>query len=171
MSDVLEILKRGDSGLEALLRAVLLDSDNKVPADRLRIVGAVADGAIIEQGSNANGDWVRLTNGLQICESTIVLNDINIAPNEMIWRASYYTPPANFSGGYKCYITNVTSTNNDTEGTEHSVVLPAFSGDGAILYNTGGSFYREQPGEAVRQGGTCSIKSATINIIAIGKWK
>ena len=36
MSDVLEILKRGDSGLEALLRAVLLDSDNKVPAERLR---------------------------------------------------------------------------------------------------------------------------------------
>lgn len=32
-----------------------------------RIVGAIADGAIIEQGSNANGEYVRFANGLQIC--------------------------------------------------------------------------------------------------------
>lgn len=67
MSDVLEILKRGDSGLDAMLRAVLLDSENKVPADRLRIVGALSAGAIIEQGENANGEYVRFANGLQIC--------------------------------------------------------------------------------------------------------
>ena len=67
MSDVLEILKRGDNSLEALLRAVLLDSDNKVPAERLRIVGALSAGAIIEQGSNANGEYVRFANGLQVC--------------------------------------------------------------------------------------------------------
>ena len=67
MSDVLEILKRGDSGLEALLRAVLLDSDNKVPAERLRIVGALASGYIIESGSNANGNYVRFADGTQWC--------------------------------------------------------------------------------------------------------
>lgn len=68
MSDVLEILKRGDNSLEALLRAVLLDSDNKVPAERLRIVGALSDGAIIERGNNSNGDWVRFADGTQICQ-------------------------------------------------------------------------------------------------------
>lgn len=67
MSDVLEILKRGDNSLEALLRAVLLDSDNKVPAERLRIVGAIADGAIMEAGSNANGYWVKFADGTLVC--------------------------------------------------------------------------------------------------------
>lgn len=38
MSDILEILARGDGGLASLLKSVLLDSDGKVPADRLRIV-------------------------------------------------------------------------------------------------------------------------------------
>lgn len=71
MSDVLEILKRGDSGLDALLRAVLLDSENKVPAERLRIVGAIADGAIIEQGSNANGRWIKLADGTAIAHNAI----------------------------------------------------------------------------------------------------
>ena len=32
-----------------------------------RIVGALAAGAIIESGSNANGEYVRFANGLQIC--------------------------------------------------------------------------------------------------------
>lgn len=69
MSDVMELSLRGASSLEKLMRAVLLDADNKIPADRLRIVGAMSDGAIIEQGSNANGDWVRLANGTQWCWS------------------------------------------------------------------------------------------------------
>lgn len=55
MSDILEILARGDGGLASLLKSVLLDSEGKVPADRLRIVGALTDGAIFEEGSNANG--------------------------------------------------------------------------------------------------------------------
>ena len=67
MSNVMELSLRGASNLEKLMRAVLLDSENKVPAERLRIVGAIADGAIIEQGSNTNGEWVRLANGTQIC--------------------------------------------------------------------------------------------------------
>ena len=67
MSNVMELSLRGASSLEKLMRAVLLDSENKVPADRLRIVGALSDGAIIESGSNANGNWVRLANGLQLC--------------------------------------------------------------------------------------------------------
>ena len=67
MSDVMEILKRGDNSLEALLRAVLLDSDNKVPAERLRIVGALTSGHIIESGSNANGNYARFADGTQVC--------------------------------------------------------------------------------------------------------
>lgn len=67
MSDVMTFSKRTAAGLEEVLRTLLLDSENKVPAERLRIVGAIADGAIIEQGSNSNGDWCRLSDGTQWC--------------------------------------------------------------------------------------------------------
>lgn len=63
MSNVMELSLRGASNLEKLMRAVLLDADNKIPAERLRIVGAVADGAIMESGSNANGYWCKLADG------------------------------------------------------------------------------------------------------------
>ena len=52
MSDVMTFSKRTAAGLEEVLRTLLLDSENKVPADRLRIVGALSAGAIIEQGKN-----------------------------------------------------------------------------------------------------------------------
>lgn len=77
MSDVMELSLRGASNLEKLMRAVLLDADNKIPAERLRIVGAVAEGAIIEQGSNANGDWVRLADGTQVCLGRMTYNGLD----------------------------------------------------------------------------------------------
>ena len=104
MSDVLEILKRGDNSLEALLRALLLDAENKVPVETLRIVGALADGAILEQGSNANGEYVRWADGTQICMKrlnglgpiTLALSaglyssdNINIGA----WPAVFISPP------------------------------------------------------------------------------
>ena len=50
MSDVMTFSKRTAAGLEEVLRTLLLDSENKVPADRLRIVGALSEGYIIESG-------------------------------------------------------------------------------------------------------------------------
>ena len=67
MSDVMTFSKRTAAGLEEVLRTLLLDSENKVPAERLRIVGALSDGAIIESGANANGEYTRWADGTQIC--------------------------------------------------------------------------------------------------------
>ena len=97
MSDVLEILKRGDNSLEALLRAVLLDSDNKVPADRLRIVGALAEGAIIESGSNSNGNWCRLSDGTQWCWGKTSALSLTFNPYGDLFQATHViTFPAQF---------------------------------------------------------------------------
>ena len=104
MSDVLEILKRGDSGLDALLRAVLLDSENKVPADRLRIVGALADGAIIEQGSNANGEYIRWADGTQVCVSVqVAFPTGGMSQDYML----YVTHPATFTSAWISVISTI----------------------------------------------------------------
>ena len=92
MSDILEILRRGDNSLEALLRAVLLDSENKVPAERLRIVGALAEGNIIESGSNANGYYFKLTDGTLVAymprTSYVVNNETGTTCFTNVW--AYY---------------------------------------------------------------------------------
>lgn len=170
MSDVLEILKRGDSSLESLLRAVLLDSDNKVPAERLRIVGALSDGAIIEQGSNANGNYARFANGLQICMSTISLTDLDIADKQEVWRANLYTPPAAFVGASYVFVVHAEGTNNSV-----SIYLaPSFYAGVMQVWNTGRSPTNVHPGDAVRGTGSgqiYNVTSAAIRVVAIGKWK
>lgn len=74
MSNVMTISKRAASGLEEVLRTLLLDSENKVPSERLRIVGALSEGSIIEDGSNANGYWARYADGTQICTMTGIVS-------------------------------------------------------------------------------------------------
>ena len=97
MSNVMTISKRTASGLEEVLRTLLLDADNKIPADRLRIVGAIADGAIIEQGSNSNGDWCRLSDGTQWCWGKTSELSLTFNPYGDLFQATYMiTFPAQF---------------------------------------------------------------------------
>ena len=170
MSDVMTISKRNAAGLEEVLRTLLLDSDNKVPAKRLRIVGAMADGAIIESGSNSNGDWVRFANGLQICMSTIELTDIDITEKQAVWNPRSYTPPAAFVGTSYVFVVHAEGTNNSV-----SIYLaPSFYGGVMQVWNTGRSPKDVHPGDAVRGTGSgqiYNVTSATIRVVAIGKWK
>ncbi|WP_143330774.1 hypothetical protein [Cloacibacillus sp. An23] len=104
MSDVMTYSKRTASGLEEALRTVLLDADNKVPAEALRIVGAISDGAIIEQGSNANGDWVRYANGTQICTGSVTISFVSTdsyVASTATFPAVFISPPVVVSGTYQ----------------------------------------------------------------------
>lgn len=97
------ISKRTAAGLEEVLRTLLLDSENKVPAERLRIVGALSAGAIIERGSNANGEYIRWTDGTQVCYRTVVTrNDLSASVASMSDELGRYliqlTYPAAFVG-------------------------------------------------------------------------
>lgn len=170
MSDVLEILKRGDNSLEALLRAVLLDSENKIPSDRLRIVGALAEGAIIEQGSNANGEYVRFANGLQICQSEFELPVLNSIEGTAIWNSGQYVPPATFLGQYQIFFSGASAYN----GTATPIyVSTSYSQNRLYIWNTGKTSQIINSGDAVRGGSGTSynITSAIIRVTAIGYWK
>ena len=132
------------------------------------IVGAIADGAIIEQGSNSNGDWIRFANGLQICMSTIGLTG-DWPEKHMVWRADNYTPPAVFVSAYNIYIAYAEGTNGNTTiylATAYYVGIP-------LVWNTGRSPAGVHPGDAVRGLGSpiYNVTSATIRVVAIGKWK
>lgn len=104
MSDVMTFSKRTAAGLEEVLRTLLLDSENKVPAERLRIVGALSVGAIIERGSNANGEYVRWADGTQVCwqkESIEGISITNAMGNGYRSNPITWTFPAQFSSQVK----------------------------------------------------------------------
>lgn len=168
MSNVMTISKRTVSGLEEVLRTLLLDAESKVPADRLRIVGAVADGAIMESGSNANGYWIRLTDGMQMCWHTVFALSQNILPDYTVYDTTLWTPPASFLGDYAVEILNCSA--KDASG--YQIFLGrATQGDWDIVYNTGNRPAAHVPGTAVRTAGGENINSYSVRLFAIGRWK
>ena len=151
MSDVLEILKRGDNSLEALLRAVLLDSDNKVPAERLRIVGALSGGNIIERGSNANGEYVRFADGTQICRGTIYYNGLDTTED---YNSVPITFPAVFVG----------------EATVTALAI-SFPGVAGTFITGSATTIGAQVNFLCFDGARPSVTNLTFRWLAIGKWK
>ena len=116
---------------------------------RARIVGALSAGAIIEQGSNANGEWVRWEDGTQVCWSVIEKSNIDVVPSNYIWRSDNYTSPAAFSGDYVVMITQA-SANNESD---FSIVCGIAFHNGLVsLYNTGGSNAQNYIGAIIQNG-------------------
>ena len=156
MSDVMTISKRNAAGLEEVLRTLLLDSDNKVPAKRLRIVGALADGAIIEQGSNANGGWIRYADGTQICTMTGM-----VSPEGSGSQGDTFTYPAAFTSSPVLVVTYRGFMSGGTSGT---TTVEAYSSSGTaykvkiLLLKTGGEI-------------AALVNYAGFMAIAIGRWK
>ena len=156
MSDVMELSLRGASSLEKLMRAVLLDSENKVPSERLRIVGAVADGAIIEEGSNTNGNWIRLSNGLQLC-----------------WRNNYSTTPSGDIHTWTFPAAFVSNPAIVTMGQYHGagIWMPCING---YSPNQNSSITATRLQYQIRDaisGASYSQEGRFFDFLAIGKWK
>ena len=135
-----------------------------------RIVGALSSGYIIESGNNANGDYVRFADGTQICRSTIELTWIDVAETRQIWQTSSYTPPAAFVGEYDVIVAGVEAESLAGGNIYTSVAFRDLTR--AYIWNTGTPPANELPGSGIR--GTTyhfNVNSATIRVVAIGRWK
>ena len=151
MSDVMTFSKRTAAGLEEVLRTLLLDSENKIPSDRLRIVGALAEGAIIEQGSNANGEYTRFASGLQICRGTIYYNGLNTAEK---YNSVSFTFPAVFVG----------------EATV-TALATSFPGAAGTFITGTATTIGAQVNFLCFDGARPSVTNLTFRWLVIGKWK
>lgn len=160
MSNVMTISKRTASGLEEVLRTLSLDAESKVPAERLRIVGAIADGAIIESGSNSNGYWAKFADGTLVCwlhPQTPVIGEaeINLSRNGRYESANIVlTPPHAFVGGC-CAVGCIWCVAGSSSGVSADI-----SGHGS------GNVYVRLWSNQVKDTNTYYI-----HYIAIGKWK
>ena len=64
------------------VKVPVLDSELKIPAECLRIVGALASGAIIESGSNANGRYIKYADNTMICTQVANLGTMTVSQND-----------------------------------------------------------------------------------------
>ena len=154
VNDILEILARGDVALSSLLKSVLLDSEGKVPADRLRIVGALASGAIIESGSNANGYYVKLADGTMVCSASLELDGVVVTNNDGT-QLSWTLPAMYIDTNYKLVCTAIGYASNRFYVTfsPHST---SYAQGGAISIT----------------GDTWTLNASTkLQTISFGRWK
>lgn len=112
MAQILTIAKKVAGALGTKVKVPVLDAELKLPPEVLRIVGAVAAGAIIESGSNANGQYIKYADGGLICTNTPVLLGYAIPPGSTLvgnwsYPASFVSAPAislTYEGLYGEYI-------------------------------------------------------------------
>lgn len=144
--------------------------DGLVDITQLPIVGAMGS-AVIENGSNANGSWVKWADGTMICESTIIKNGINVPPDQSIWISSQYVPPVAFYGEFGICIVSATASNSEIDFPTSQYIGLTYYDSHWNIYNTGNCGTHVHAGYAARNGGTMNVVSATIKVIAVGRWK
>lgn len=150
---------------EGLLK---LDANGKAPAERLYITGALAEGNIIESAENANGWYTKFADGTLICHSIKYLVGIDTQPTEMVYSSNSWITPHNFMGNYIKKICCCKAL----DANSNLIYLDIATGmDCDVAWNTGASSSVMYPGAAVRTGATAHVNSASIELLAIGRWK
>ena len=113
------------------------------------IVGDVADGSVVQSGSNVNGSWIRLANGTQICRGQKTFSGNGWKPSSPVisYPMAFIAPPS-------------TVLQPLSDGSGYYAVPQMGMGSGA------GSFFIRDSAGIVDHG-----TSAAFDYVAIGVWK
>ena len=125
------------------------------PGNLLGPVGqsaGVPTGAVIERGANADGDYVRLADGTQICRQTLTLDAPDTALGALLAGAAEtaWSYPAAFLTGTQPTLTASATTSGDTW-------VAARAGDAAT-------------GHLRALAATSQATAAEVTVTAIGRW-
>lgn len=134
------------------VKVPVLDSELKIPAECLRIVGVLDAGAVIESGENANGRYIKYADGTQICHGVFyhTFNTTNI------FQAVERTYPVAFI------------SDNDISGAAYHVSAP---GRAMQLSNFTPYANYVSLGFSAYDGAPTSAVPVRIRWFAIGRWK
>lgn len=130
--------------------------------------GGTPTGAVIEQGSNANGEYVRWADGTQICTAEVSLDALDITtPTGALFRSAptSHLFPATFAGGIHFSTASFLGSDNATVRrrviaimAERGGATGAFPGWSEVIFWS-----------AVAATAT-SGEMTTINLVATGRW-
>lgn len=113
--------------------------------------GGVPTGALIENGSNANGEYVRFADGLQICTGLIVVGDVTTAAGSLFTSPTQtWTFPAAFAS----------VTGLSPNGMAPSSVARWTVGDALTASNWTFRVF----------GATSSAAASNARLFAVGRW-
>lgn len=122
------------------VKVPVLDSELKIPAECMRIVGALDAGAIIEQGENANGGWIKWADGTLICWEVLKPSAVTYqawssiddryiySTDAIMFSAAFVAPPSVcLSGGLNNmtygFVSGIETTNVSVRGAVFTFVL------------------------------------------------
>ena len=109
MPDKYIIQRRTASGVENVAELPALES-GKIDLSWLPVVGSMGS-AIIERGSNANGEYIRWADGTQVCmdSATIVIpaGNVSYAQGYTTYPAAFITTPKVVVSAARSEITNI----------------------------------------------------------------
>ena len=123
--------------------------------------GSTPNGALIEQGSNANGSYTRFADGTQICQHEVTMNYVNGTLFIGTW-----TFPAVFLAGSKPQVVG-TLNPNSLASTAPSITVSQMTGlvVGLVSDTTGKLQVRALTGATFTSG-----ESVLIRAVAVGYW-
>lgn len=149
MPDKYIIQRRTASGLETVAELPALES-GKIDMSWLPVVGAMGS-AIIESGSNANGEYIRWADGTQVC---CIKKDTKIGEVNQ-WATYTATYPAMFAS----IPTSLVNIGLGADASDHITCTHGGTSSSAMTFHiktTAASYVGGQ---------------ATTYILAIGRWK
>jgi hypothetical protein len=138
--------------------AMRIDSSGKILASQgTNWVGTVAESAtssVIEEGSNANGNFTKFADGTMICYTTKSITHSTLANNT--YTVLSYTLPISFVGTPTCIVSGAYSTSG-TLSIQRAVEIynhDGFSWGSIWFYKTGST----------------TTQASRISLTAIGRW-
>jgi hypothetical protein len=138
--------------------AITIDSSGKILASQgTNWVGTVAESAtssVIEEGSNANGNFTKFADGTMICYTTKSITHSTLANNT--YTLLSYTLPISFVGTPTCIVSGAYSTSG-TLSIQRAVEIhnhDGFSWGSVWFYKTGST----------------TTQASRISLTAIGRW-
>ena len=143
------------------------ESHTHVASDVTDLVGTVSEsggdptGAVIERGSNSNGDYVRFADGTQICWSRVTLDDV--ITDAIIART--WTFPASFADRSTPLVSH---TPEQGTGGDAGVAM-SYRGH-AFVQGTGNTGISLRNGKDRDQGQYVSGDFIMTRAVAVGRW-
>jgi hypothetical protein len=138
--------------------AITIDSSGKILASQgTNWVGTVAESAtssVIEEGSNANGNFTKFADGTMICYTVKSVAHSTLTNNG--YTLLSYTLPISFVGDASCIVSGAYSASG-TVSVQRAVEI--FNHDGYTWNNIW-----------VYKTGTSTSQGARISLTAIGRW-
>lgn len=141
--------------------------EGKIDISQLPIVGS-AGSTVIESGSNANGEYIKWADGTMVCTNTYV--GVPYYGDYLFGTERWVLPIATVGRPYK-FVVGFSARTNDNQANKCVYTSIGYQDGETYVWSTGTNSGVHKLDAAIRTGGSYSVVSYTVYLVAIGRWK